>query len=65
LSYRDTIAECRFAGDPDAPPRDHDAIEAFGRVWNELIFRIKGDAWKLTDRVVEELRAKKYPKPLK
>jgi len=44
---------------------EDDAIEAFGRVWKELIFRIKGDAWKLTDNVVEELRAKKYPKLLK
>jgi hypothetical protein len=42
-----------------------DAIEAFGKVWKELVVRIKGDAWKLTDKVVEELRAKKYPKLLK
>lgn len=43
---------------------EHDAIDAFGRVWKELIVRIKGDAWKLTERTVEELRAKKYPKLL-
>jgi predicted nucleotidyltransferase component of viral defense system len=42
-----------------------DAIEAFGKVWKELVVRIKGDAWKLTDQAVEELRAKKYPKLLK
>jgi len=40
---------------------DEDAIHAFERVWTELISRIKGDAWKLTDKVLEELRAKKYP----
>lgn len=40
---------------------DDDAMQAFERVWKELITRIKGDAWKLTDKAVEELRAKKYP----
>jgi hypothetical protein len=35
-----------------------DAIEAFGRVWSQLIARIRGDAWKKTDRAVEELRQK-------
>jgi len=44
---------------------DEDAIEAFGRVWKGLIIRIMGDAWKLTDKAVEELREKKYPKLLK
>ncbi len=40
---------------------DHgEAVRAFGRVWNELIARIKGEPWKLTDKVVEELR-KKHP----
>jgi hypothetical protein len=43
---------------------ESDAIEAFGRVWKALIVRIKGGAWKLTDRTVEELREKKYPKLL-
>ena len=40
---------------------DDDAMQAFERVWTELITRIKGDAWKLTDKVLEELRVKKYP----
>lgn len=44
---------------------EDDAIEAFGKVWKELVIRIKGDAWKLTDEAVEELREKKYPKLLK
>ena len=37
------------------------ALRAFERVWTELIVRIKGDAWKLTDMAIEELRQKKYP----
>lgn len=40
---------------------DDDAVQAFERVWEELIVRIKGDAWKLTDKALEELRTKKYP----
>ena len=40
---------------------DDDAMQAFERVWTDLIARIKGDAWKLTDKVLEELRAKKFP----
>ena len=40
---------------------EDDAIQAFEHVWNELIARIKGDAWKLTGKVLDELRAKHYP----
>jgi len=40
---------------------DDDALQAFEHVWTELIALIKGDAWKLTDQAIEELRAKKYP----
>ena len=40
---------------------DDDAVRAFERVWTELIVRIKGDAWKMTDKAVEELRLKRYP----
>ena len=40
---------------------DDDAVHAFERVWRELIARIKGDPWKLTEMALEELRAKKYP----
>lgn len=40
---------------------DADAIQAFERVWAELIARISGDRWKLSDAVIEELRAKRYP----
>ena len=40
---------------------DADAIQAFERVWTELIARVGGDRWKLSDAVIEELRAKRYP----
>jgi hypothetical protein len=40
------------------------AIEAFGKVWSQLTVRIKGDSWKMTDRAVQELRQKRYPKLL-
>ena len=40
---------------------DADAIQAFERVWTELVARIGGDRWKLSDAVIEELRAKRYP----
>jgi predicted nucleotidyltransferase component of viral defense system len=43
----------RFNGD--------DALDAFEQVWSELVVRLKGDAWKLTDKVVTELRLKGYP----
>lgn len=32
---------------------DDDASQAFERVWKELIVRIKGDAWKLTDKALK------------
>ena len=44
---------------------DADAIEAFGRVWTELIAHIKGEPWKLTDKAIEEIRQKRYPNLLK
>lgn len=47
------------------PFTDADAIEAFGRIWTELIARIKGEAWKLTDKAIEEIRQKKYPSLLR
>ena len=40
---------------------DNDAMKAFEHVWKELIVRIKGEAWKLTDKALDELRTKKYP----
>jgi predicted nucleotidyltransferase component of viral defense system len=44
---------------------EDDAIEAFGRVWSQLIVRIKGEPWKMTESAVEEMRQKRYPKLLK
>ena len=44
---------------------DDDSVEAFGRVWNDLVVRLKGDAWKLTDKVVAELQTNGYPTLLK
>jgi hypothetical protein len=39
---------------------DDNGTLALERVWTQLITRIKGDAWKLADKVVEELRKKWY-----
>lgn len=44
---------------------DEDALLAFECVWTELIQRIKGDGWKLSDKAILELREKKYPNLLK
>lgn len=44
---------------------DEDALRAFERVWRDLIARIKGDAWKSSEKVIEELRNKGYPELLK
>jgi hypothetical protein len=43
---------------------DDDAIAAFETVWTELIVKVKGDTWKLTDKAIEESRQKRYPKLL-
>jgi predicted nucleotidyltransferase component of viral defense system len=40
---------------------DDDAIQSFERIWMELIVRLKGDPWKLTDKAIEGLRQKTYP----
>lgn len=40
---------------------EDDAVQAFNKIWMEMIARIKGDPWKLTDKVVEEIRQKKHP----
>jgi hypothetical protein len=44
---------------------DDDAMVAFECIWAELIARIRGDAWKLTDKVVEDLRRGPYPRLLR
>lgn len=44
---------------------DHEALKAFAAVWNELIVRIQGDAWKLSSKVIDELRSKRFPELLR
>jgi predicted nucleotidyltransferase component of viral defense system len=41
---------------------DAQALAAFEKVWFELIARIKGEAWKLSERTIEELRKTKGEK---
>lgn len=53
MSRRCWLAGIRF--------READAIDAFERVWIELIARIGGEGWKLVDPVLEELRVKRFP----
>jgi predicted nucleotidyltransferase component of viral defense system len=43
---------------------ENDAVSAFNLVWHELIARIKGEPWKQTRQVVDELRATKLPRLL-
>lgn len=40
---------------------DKDAIAAFERVWRDLIVRIKGAPWKLSEKAIEEIRATRIP----
>ncbi len=42
-----------------------DAMNAFNRVWAELITRIKGEPWKLTEKVINELRSNRLPNLLR
>jgi hypothetical protein len=44
---------------------DEDALRAFERVWKDLISRIQGDDWKLTEKVIGEIRGTKYGNLLK
>lgn len=40
---------------------DQQALVAFEHIWNSLIAHIKGDPWKLSDKVIEEFRSKGFP----
>jgi predicted nucleotidyltransferase component of viral defense system len=40
---------------------EDDAVDAFGRIWKELIVRIQGEPWKLSGQVIEELRRGRVP----
>jgi predicted nucleotidyltransferase component of viral defense system len=44
---------------------DDDAMDAFNNVWTELVARIKGDPWKLSAQVIDELRNGKMQKLLR
>lgn len=40
---------------------DEDALAAFENIWTEIIQHLHGDHWKLSSKVVEELRLKTHP----
>ena len=44
---------------------DNDAMDAFNKVWIELVARIKGDPWKLSEQVIDDLRNGKWPNLLR
>lgn len=46
-------AGIRFNGD--------DALQAFERIWNDLIVHIEGEEWKLTAKVLDTLRSSAFP----
>lgn len=35
------------------------AVTAFERIWTDLISRIEGEPWKLTEKALAELRARR------
>ena len=44
---------------------DDDALEAFERVWFNLIVGVKGEAWHKSETVIEEFRATSFPNLLR
>jgi predicted nucleotidyltransferase component of viral defense system len=44
---------------------EEDALAAFAKVWSELIARIAGEPWKLSEQIIGELRKKKLPNLLR
>ena len=44
---------------------EQEALSAFASVWNELIVHIQGDAWKLSAKVIDDLRKKRFPELLR
>lgn len=51
--------------DPLLPAGVHfdepEALRAFAMVWDELIVRIHGEAWKLSAKIIDDLRKKRFP----
>ena len=43
---------------------DDDAIHAFGVIWNDVLPLLKGEPWKSSEKAIEQLREKKFPKLL-
>ena len=37
------------------------SLQAFERVWKDLVMRLRGDSWKATGKAVAELRAARFP----
>ncbi len=44
---------------------DDAAMDAFNHVWMELITRIKGESWKLSEQVIDDLRKERMPSLLR
>lgn len=44
---------------------EEEALRAFASVWNQLITGTAGDAWKLSERVISELRNTRFPQLLR
>ena len=40
---------------------DDDAIKAFGQIWNNVLPLLKGDPWKSSEAVIEQMRQKRFP----
>ena len=40
---------------------ESESLSAFASVWNEFIVRSQGDAWKLSEKVIDNLRKKRFP----
>jgi hypothetical protein len=43
---------------------DDEAIDAFGKVWGDLIRRIPGEPWNSTPAIIDKIRTTKIPKLL-
>jgi len=42
-----------------------DAMKAFNLIWAELVARIKGEPWKLSEQVINQLRKERLPNLLR
>jgi predicted nucleotidyltransferase component of viral defense system len=58
---RNLIEDIRPLLPPGVSYDEDTALRAFERVWRDLIARMKGEPWKLTEQALGELRAEKYP----